>query len=581
MKKFFYFFILVIFIFSLIFVYNVKSSYRVLKIVSPVEIYIDYNKNGIFDEKSPYFINNIYYVDKSMDLSKYEEFSSFSEREKIFLDYYAHLTSENLLKNKFIKLVNNNITINNQNYSDYLIKSGFFYDNSAVSRENLVKKVKSINLDNYVLYNTKSKKYHTLDCADIYKIKNYKIVKKSFINDNFVPCKNCILNNAEKTDTKKIIADFNESITKGCLTVYFIDLNKIMIPSYKCNTEACLALKREIDNAKYSIDFAIYGIENQSDIFNALLRAKNRGVKIRWVTDFDKKDGSIYKDTFKLQNMLPDFNSDKSYDLSNQPAIMHNKFFIFDNQKVFTGSANITSTGITGFNANYALLINSKQAAEIYKKEFELMYSGKFHKLKSSILNSPVFLDKANYFNIYFSPQDKIITSKIIPLIRCAKNYIYIPIFFITKKELADELINAHLRGVEVKVINDATNSHTKYSIHKQLRNAGIKVKTENYAGKMHTKAVIIDDKYSIIGSMNLTYSGENKNDENVVIIYDKDIALYMKKTFLYLWNKIPKKYENFDPRAESTESIGSCFDKIDNDYDGKTDKEDEGCKIK
>ena len=581
MKKIFYSLLFCLLIFSLIFVYEVKSSYRVFKIVSPVEIFIDFNKNDIFDEKSPYIVNNIFYIDKNKDLSEYSEFSSLSKKEIIFLDYYAHLTSQNLLKNKFVKIKDNNIIINNKKYADLLIKSGYFYDNSAFSRTNLVKKVKTIDLNNYVLYNTKSKKYHSLDCENIYNIKNYKIVKKSFINDKFVPCKNCILNNAEKTDTKKITADFNESITKGCLTVYFLDLNKIMTPSYKCNTSACLALKKEIDGAKYSIDFAIYGIENQSEIFNALVKAKNRGVKIRWVTDFNKKDGSIYKDTFKLQNILPCFNSDKSYDLSNQSAIMHNKFFIFDNQKVFTGSANITSTGLTGFNANYAILINSKQAAEIYKKEFEQMYNGKFHKLKSAILNRPVSIDKSSYINIYFSPQDKIITSKIIPLIRCAKNYIYIPVFFITKKELADELINAHSRGVDVKVINDATNSHTKYSIHKQLRNVGIKVKTENYAGKMHTKAVIIDDKYSIIGSMNLTNSGENKNDENVVIIYDKDIALYMKKTFLYLWNKIPKKYETFDPRAESTESIGSCFDGIDNNYDGKTDKEDEGCKIK
>ena len=32
--------------------------------------------------------------------------------------------------------------------------------------------------------------------------------------------------------------------------------------------------------------------------------------------------------------------------------------------------------------------------------------------------------------------------------------------------------------------------------------------------------------------------------------------------------------------KAESFDSIGSCFDGIDNDYDGKTDAEDEGCQL-
>ena len=64
---------------------------------------------------------------------------------------------------------------------------------------------------------------------------------------------------------------------------------------------------------------------------------------------------------------------------------MHNKFFIFDNQKVWTGSANITGTDLTGFNANYAILINSNEVANIYLKEFEQMYENKFHKEKSKI----------------------------------------------------------------------------------------------------------------------------------------------------------------------------------------------------
>ena len=77
---------------------------------------------------------------------------------------------------------------------------------------------------------------------------------------------------------------------------------------------------------------------------------------------------------------------------------------------------------------------------------------------------------------------------------------------------------------------------------------------------------------------MNFTNSGENYNDENSLIIEDKRLTAYYKGFFEYLWNKIPDKYLNFNPKAESKDSIGSCFDGIDNDYDGKIDSKDEAC---
>ena len=149
----------------------------------------------------------------------------------------------------------------------------------------------------------------------------------------------------------------------------------------------------------------------------------------------------------------------------------------------------------------------------------------------------------------------------------------------ITEKRVTSELINAHNRGVDVKIIADALNASTKHSKSKELRSAGIQVKAENYAGKMHSKSMIIDDEYLIIGSMNFSNSGENRNDENMIVLHDKGAAEFYKKFFIYQWQKIPDKWLNHTPRAEGRDSIGSCSDGIDNNYDGKTDMEDEACR--
>ena len=56
------------------------------------------------------------------------------------------------------------------------------------------------------------------------------------------------------------------------------------------------------------------------------------------------------------------------------------------------------------------------------------------------------------------------------------------------------------------------------------------------------------------------------------------EIAKYLKRFFLYQWDRIPDKWLTGYPRAESWESVGSCSDGIDNDYDGSTDAKDSGC---
>ena len=113
------------------------------------------------------------------------------------------------------------------------------------------------------------------------------------------------------------------------------------------------------------------------------------------------------------------------------------------------------------------------------------------------------------------------------------------------------------------------------------MRANGVPVKIENYAGKMHSKTMIADDKYSIIGSMNFSKSGETKNDENTIVLENAEAAKYLKRFFLYQWDRIPDKWLNGYPRAEGWESIGSCTDGIDNDYDGLTDALDTGCQSK
>ena len=78
---------------------------------------------------------------------------------------------------------------------------------------------------------------------------------------------------------------------------------------------------------------------------------------------------------------------------------------------------------------------------------------------------------------------------------------------------------------------------------------------------------------------MNFSNSGDKRNDENLIVIENSEVTKFYKEFFLYQWNKIDNKWLKYNVRAESKDSIGSCSDGLDNNYDGLIDKADPACR--
>ncbi|MDD2384590.1 MAG: phospholipase D-like domain-containing protein [Sulfurospirillaceae bacterium] len=342
-------------------------------------------------------------------------------------------------------------------------------------------------------------------------------------------------------------------------------------PSKKTETSFGKELIRLINQSHKEIYFAIYGLRAQDEILQALIDAKKRGVHIKGVVDSDTHGKNYYEDTHRLYELF-DIKSD------HKSSIMHNKFFVFDQKTVWTGSSNISDTDTGGYNANNVVVIEDKKVAKIYQQEFEQMFNkNHFNSKKEATLYTHIKTSDS-IITLSFSPKSSTYENCIEPLIRGAKKYIYIPIFYLTHKRLSEELIDAHKRGVEIKVILDASAAKNKYSTHHILRDVGIEVKVENFGGKMHAKSMIIDDRFIISGSMNFTKAGESKNDENTVIIENTSLTKQYKEHFIELWRHIPRRYLKIDPNPEGFESGNSCFDEIDNNFDKAIDDKDQHC---
>ena len=74
-----------------------------------------------------------------------------------------------------------------------------------------------------------------------------------------------------------------------------------------------------------------------------------------------------------------------------------------------------------------------------------------------------------------------------------------------------------------------ASNVGTEYDA---FRAAGLDVHLDGNSGQMHHKVMIIDDQIVIMGSYNFTASAEKANDENLIVIYNTDIASQYLREF-------------------------------------------------
>ena len=134
----------------------------------------------------------------------------------------------------------------------------------------------------------------------------------------------------------------------------------------------------------------------------------------------------------------------------------------------------------------------------------------------------------ADSVRVIYSLDQKQNDKEIIALISSAKNHIYFAIYEFTLKDVADALVAAKKRGVDVRGLVDAGESSNSYDkpIIAELLDAGIPVETEKHSdgnGIMHIKAIVTDSAYAI-GSYNWTGSATTENDELLEIGTDQTL---------------------------------------------------------
>ena len=145
--------------------------------------------------------------------------------------------------------------------------------------------------------------------------------------------------------------------------------------------------------------------------------------------------------------------------------------------------------------------------------------AGKTSVLESiSIPAQTVSAPEAGTIRVIYSLDQKQNDQELIALINEAEEYIYFAIYTFTLPSIADALVEAKKRGVDVRGIVDSEQSANSYGapIIATLLNAGIPIVTEKHVtgnGIMHIKLLVTEQAYAF-GSYNWTKSATTINDE-------------------------------------------------------------------
>ena len=302
---------------------------------------------------------------------------------------------------------------------------------------------------------------------------------------------------------------------------------------------------QRINNAKYSIDVALYSLSGTvgANVASALIAAQNQGVKVRVIGEYDN-DYTVPWTT--LSNAGVPLIFDNFDPINAGSGLMHNKFAVFDfrdtssftDDWVWSGSWNATDPGNNN-DAQNVVEIQDKSLANAYTIEFNEMWGSDTDTPNSS--NSKFGIRKTNntphLFNIagipielYFDPSDQT-TSHISGILNSAQYSIDVNMLTFTRDDLAQVLVNKENTGEKVRVILDNnTDTGNEYSY---LQNNGIDIhlKGGTITGLLHHKYAVIDaedasvNSVVITGSHNWSTAAETANNENTLIIHSKNIA--------------------------------------------------------
>jgi cardiolipin synthase len=213
----------------------------------------------------------------------------------------------------------------------------------------------------------------------------------------------------------------------------------------------------------------------------------------------------------------------------------HRKIYIFDNEKVLSGGANLSDEYIGPVFSKKRwediMFLIEGSSVEQY---FEIFASDWFYASDKRLKFAKKRQEPQGdiYLQVVPSGPDTekdALYEALLLAIYGAKEKIYIITpYFIPNNSLIEALIIAHHKGVDVRLITPKEANHTivnlvRSSYMRELEEAGIKIHLYNGA-MLHAKAILFDGKSVVLGSVNFDNRSLFLNYEVAAFVYSPKV---------------------------------------------------------
>ena len=324
------------------------------------------------------------------------------------------------------------------------------------------------------------------------------------------------------------------------------------IITYTAGQNAIDAIYDDIKKAEKTINIEYFSIINDrigKEFRNILLEAQLKGVQVRLIYDavgcwtlssrfFKKlqKAGAIVVPFMPVT--LPILSSKLNYR-------NHRKIIVIDNKLAYLGGVNFGKKYYSlkkkfGFWRDTHLKIKGEAVNSIQKSflldwsyltDEELDYEDFIVKqeieneLPLQIVTSGADSSWQNIMLTYFS------------LLNLANDYIYISSpYLVLEESMITALKTAALSGIDVRIVLPSFFDHLivylgSKSYYEELLSAGVKI-YEYEKGFIHSKVILVDDKYTSIGTANMDIRSFKQNFEINAMIYSKEFCQKIREQF-------------------------------------------------
>lgn len=155
-----------------------------------------------------------------------------------------------------------------------------------------------------------------------------------------------------------------------------------------------------------------------------------------------------------------------------------------------------------------------------------------------SLLRAPAEAALHPPTRVWFGPEEPM-AETLCTLIAATTHSLDVAVFTITDDRVTERIVDAHRRGVAIRILSDDDKATDRGSDVVRIAGAGVPVRFDRSTAHFHHKFAVFDSRSVLNGSYNWTRGAATRNRENFLLTFEPDVVRAYREAFDRLWGEL------------------------------------------